>query len=439
MDITLDKTAGPEASIKIKLNEADYQKNFEDKLRDYSKKASIKGFRPGKVPSGLIKKLYGRAILIEEINDILVKSLTDYIKGNDIKIIGDPLPAEEEKDIDWENQKEFEFEYNIGLVDEFDYNLDLKLTRYNIRLSDKEFAENIDNLRDQYGKMLNPEQSEEGDSLFGTLAQQESDFSKDSMLYIEKVSKKLRSQFVGLKKDDKVTFELKSLFTEKIDLEVFTNKTEEEIKELKGEFTFTVKNINRIQPAELNQEFFDKIFGAGQVKSEEEFKEKYKTILEENLNREADYFLSQEIQKKLTESTKINIPSDFYKKWLLKSQNNLSKDQLEKDFEHYVRDLKWSLIKNKIADDNEVKVEQEDVIEKTKKLFREQFGGSLNEEMESNLEAFANNYLNQNNGENYYYIFNQARTEKLMAAIKEKIKIAEKEVTRTEFEKKVQE
>lgn len=439
MDITLDKISTAEASIKIKLNEADYQKNFEDKLKDYGKKASIKGFRQGKVPPGLIKKLYGKSILAEEINNILVKSITDYIKDNDIKIIGDPLPSEADKEIDWESQKEFEFEYNVGLVDDFKYDLDFKITKYNIKLSDKEFAENLDNLRKQYGKMLNPETSEEGDSLYGTLSQDSSGFSKDSVLAIEKVSKKLRNKFIGLKKGDALSLELKSLFTEKLDLEVFTNKTEAELKELKGEFLFTVQNINRVETAELNQEFFDKIFGPDQVKNEQEFKDKYKAIIEENLNKEAGYFLQQEIQKKLTESTKLNIPSDFYKKWLLKTQENLSKEQLEKDFEHYLRDLKWTLIKNKIAEDLNVKVEHEDVVEKTKKLFREQFGGAMNEEMEQHLGEFANSYLNRNDGENYYQMFSQARTEKIMQILTEKVKISEKQVSRAEFEKKVSE
>ncbi len=439
MDITLDKISTAEASIKIKLNEADYQKNFEDKLKDYSKKASIKGFRPGKVPPALIKKLYGKSILAEEINNILVKSLTDYIKENDIKIIGDPLPSEQDREIDWETQKEFEFEYNVGLVDDFKYDLDFKVTKYVIKLSDKELAENVDNLRSQYGKMLNPEVSEEGDSLYGTLSQESSGFSKDSILAIDKLNKKSRSKFIGLKKDDSVSFELKSLFTEKTDLEVFTNKSEEELKELKGEFLFTVKNINRTEPAELNEEFFDKIFGPGKIKTEQEFKDKFREVAEENLNKEAGYFLQQEIQKKLTESTKLNIPSDFYKKWLLKTQENLSQEQLEKDFEHYLRDLKWTLIKNKIADDLDVKVEHQDVIEKTKKLFREQFGGAMNEEMEQHLDEFANNYLNRNEGENYYQMFSQARTEKIMQSMIEKVKISEKQVSRAEFEKKVSE
>ncbi len=439
MDITLDKSTSTEGLIKIKLKEADYQKNFEEKLKEYSKKASIKGFRPGKVPSGLIKKLYGKSILAEEINNLLSKSLTDYIKENDIKIIGDPLPSESEAEIDWDNQKEFEFEYNIGLVDNFTYTTDFKLNKYNIQLTDKEFEENLDHLKKQYGKMTNPETSVEGDTIFGALESEENEFSKDSVLYIEKVAKKNRKKFIGVKSDDKIEVELKSLFEDEIDLEVFTNKSKEELKSLKGKFTFTVKNINHVELAELNQEFFDKIFGKDVVKTEEEFIKKYKDIIEENLNRESDYFLSQQIQKQLTEKTKMDIPQDFYKKWILKTQENVSADELEKDFEHYVRDLKWNLIKNKIADDNELKVEHTDVIEKTKSLFREQFGGAMNEEMEKNLDVFANNYLNQNNGENYYNLYNQARTEKIMSFLKEKVKSTEKKVSRAEFEKKVQE
>ena len=438
MDITLDKNTGTQASIKIKLKEADYQKNFQEKLKDYSKKATIKGFRPGKVPTGMIKKLYGKAILAEEINQILVKSLTDYIKENDIKIIGDPLPVSNEDEIDWENQSEFEFQYQVGLVDDFKYSLDFKMNRYKIKMSDKEFNENLDNLRKQYGKIENPELSEEGDSLYGTLEQKESEFSKDSVLQVEKVNKKLRKKFIGVKKDDVLSFDLKSLFTDAFDLEVFLNKSKDELKELKGEFTFKISNISRTQISDLDQEFFDKIFGKDGVKSEEEFLEKYRNILDENFAKEGEYFLNQEIQKKLTEGTKIELPEEFYREWLLKTQENLTEDQLNKDFEHYTRDLKWTLIKNRIADDNKISVENDDVMEKTKKLFREQIGGGMNEEMEQNLEVYAQNYLGQNDGQNYYQIFNQAKTDKILEFVREKIKISDKEVSKAEFEKKIQ-
>lgn len=437
MDITLDKNTGTEASIKIKLKEADYQKKFEEKLKEYSKKANIKGFRQGKVPTGVIKRMYGKAILAEEINELLVNSLRDYIKDNDIKIIGDPLPADENREIDWDNQKEFDFEYNVGLVDEFNYNLDFKLNKYIVKLSDKEVKELIDNLRKQYGNVTNPEQSDEGDSLYGLVEQESSEFSKESVLDIEKIGKKYKKKFIGLKKEDVVTFDVKSLFKEEFDLEVFVNKSKEELKDIKGDFTFKVININRTDPAELNQEFFDKIFGKDQVKSEEEFTNKYKEIVEENINRESDYFLQTEIQKKLTESTKMDIPKDFYKQWLLKTQENITEDALENDLDRYIQDLKWMLITNKIAEDYEIKVEHEDVMEQTKTLFREQFGPGMGEELEKNLDVLANNYLNQNNGENYYNVYNQVRTSKIMDKIKENIKITEKEVSKEEFEKKI--
>jgi len=440
LDITLDKSSNTEALIKIKLNEDDYQKNYNEKLKEYSKKASIKGFRPGKVPSSLIKKLYGKSILAEEINKLLVKSVNDYLKENDIKIIGDPLPSETEDEIDWDNQKEFEFEYNIGLVDDFNLDLNIKDTRYKIKLAKKEFEENVDNLRKQYGKMTNPEVSEDGDSIFGslTLSTDES-FSKDSILYLDKLAKKQKPKFTGVKKDDKIALDLKSLFEDKTDLEVFTNKSEKELKEIKGDFTFIVKNINRVEKADLNQELFDKVFGKDVVKNEEEFLSKYQAIIEDNLNRESEYFLNHQLQKSIIDKTKVDIPSDFYKKWILKTQENVSADELEKDFEHYLRDLKWNLIKNKISEEYKVKVENEDVIEKTKALFKEQFGSQLNEEMEKNLDVFASNYLNQNDGENYYNIYNQVRTDKIMNAVKENVKITDKEVNRAEFEKKIKE
>lgn len=437
MDITLDKSSGTEASIKIKLKEADYQKKFEEKLKEYSKKANIKGFRHGKVPPGVIKRMYGKAILAEEINELLVDSLKKYIKDNDIKIIGDPLPADENKEIDWDNQSEFDFEYNIGLVDDFKYSLDFKLNKYKVKLSDKEVNELIENLKKQYGNVTNPEKSEEDDSLYGLVEQESSGISKESVLNIEKVNKKHKKKFIDLQKDYVVTFDIKSLFKEEFDLEVFLNKSKEELKDVKGEFTFKVININRTEPAELNQEFFDKIFGKDQVKTKEEFIEKYKEIVETNINRESEYFLQNEIQKKLLDATNIDIPKDFYKQWLLKTQENITEDQLENDFDRYVKDLKWMLISNKIAEDHEIKVEHEDVMEQTKELFREQFGPGMGEELEKNLDMLANNYLNQSNGENYYNVYNQVWTNKIMEKIKENIKITEKEVSKEEFEKKI--
>jgi trigger factor len=440
LDIQLEKNSSTEALIKINLKESDYQPKFKEKLKSYSKQAQIKGFRPGKVPVSLIEKMYGKSIKVEEINNILVESLKDYIKKNDIKIIGDPLPNNDKaEEIDWDTQTEFDFEYSVGLIDNFEYSLDFKINKYEIKVEDKVIKEAVDELKVRYGKMTNPEESNAGDSIFGTLSQESSDFTKDGLIELEKVAKKLQKEFIGLKKDDTIKFDIKKLFTEAVDLEVLTGLNPEETKELAGEFTFKVKNINRVLPAEMNQEFFDKIFGEGKVKTEEEFITEYTKIFEENYEKESEYLLSHQIQEKILKDTKVEIPEAFYKKWILATNKEMKEEDLTKDFEHYVRDLKWTLIKNKIGEDNEVKIENADLVDYTKSMFKAQFGGMvMNEEMEANMDIMANNYLQQNNGENYMNIYNQLRTEKILEILKQKAQITVKKVTREEFNKKAE-
>ena len=440
MDIQLEKNSSTEALIKIKLKETDYQSKFKEKLKSYSKQAQIKGFRPGKVPMGLIEKMYGKSIKVEEINNILVESLKDYIKANDIKIIGDPLPNNEKaQEIDWDNQSEFDFEYSIGLIDNFDYNLNIKIDKFEIEVEDKIVNDAIDELKERYGKMTNPDESEGKDSIFGTLTQESSDFNKGGLIEIPKVSKDLQNNFIGVKKDDMISFEIQKLFQESSDLEVLTGLNTEEAKALTGEFTFTVKNINRVMPAEMNQEFFDKIFGEGNVTTEDEFLSKYKKIFEENYDRESEYLLSHQLQEKILKETKVEIPEDFFKKWILATHRDLNEQDLEKDFEHYLRDLKWTLIKNRVADDHDLKIENDDLINYTKKMYKAQFGGiDLNEEMDKNLEIMANNYLQQKNGENYMNIYNQLRAEKILDILKQKAEISVKKVTRDDFNKKAE-
>ena len=438
MDIQLEKNSSTEALIKINLKEADYQQKLKEKLKSYSKKASIKGFRPGKVPVSIIEKMYGKSIMVEEINKILVDSLKEYIKKNDIKIIGDPLPNNKKaEEIDWDNQKEFDFEYNVGMIDDFEYNLEFKIDKFKIKVDEKVIDEAIDELKVRYGKMTNPEISVEGDSIFGTLSQSETDFTKDGLIEIPKVSNELQKNFIGIKKDDVVKVDIQKLFEEENDLELLTGLDTDATKTLSGEFEFVVKNINRVEPAELNQEFFDKIFGEGKVKTEEEFLSEYKKSFEENYDKESEYLLAHQIQEKILNDTELNIPEEFYKKWILATNKDLKEEDLDKDFKHYVRDLKWTLLKNRIGEENGLKVEYADIVEYTKKMFQAQFGGmQMNEEIENNLEVMANNYLQQNKGENYMNISNQLKTEKIIDILKQKAEISVKEVSREEFNKK---
>jgi trigger factor len=440
LDITLEKSTATEGLIKIRLKEADYQSIFEEKVKKYSKQASIKGFRPGKVPPALVKKMYGKAILVEEINSLLVESLKKYILENDINLIGEPLPNHAKAEaIDWDNQKEFDFEYNVGLIDDFKYDLNQQVTRYEIEVNQKEVDQMIADMQKQLGKMEHPEVSEAGDSLFGTLTVASSEVNAEGLIELDNTTQSARSLLTGHKKGDKITLAVQSIFEKPEDLAVFLNKPLEEVKELQGDASFEVQEVNRLKHAELNQELFDRVFGKDVVKSEEEFHAKYKEMLAENLSKESDYLLSRDLQNKLMENTNIDLPEAFYREWLVAANDNIKEEDLADDFQHYIRDLKWTLLKNRIAQDHSIQVEYEDVVEATKKMFMDQYGlRQMGPEAEESLNQLAGNYLQQGKGEQFYKMHNQLKTEKILAVAKEKADISVKKVSREEFDKLVE-
>jgi trigger factor len=438
LDITLDKKNTTEGFIKIRLIETDYQQKVDEKVKDYAKKANIKGFRQGKVPSGVIRKLYGKSIMVEEINHILSHALTDYIKENDIKLIGEPIPeTEKTKDIDWDNQKEFEFEYFIGLIDEFTYELNqkVKVKKYKIATDKKVMDSTFDDIKKQYGKMTNPDVSEEGDSIFGSLVI--GDRENDNLIEIKDIEKKEKKKFIGVKKDDQITFDLRTAIKDDVVIARIFSVTIEEAGEIKGEVTLTVKNINRTEPAEFNQELFDKTFGKDEVKSVKEFEEKVKETIEGNYDREAEYFLNKEIRDTLVDKTKIEIPDEFLKRWILFSnEGKISSEDIEKDYDSYTNELKWSLISNRINEDEKIKVENEEVMDEARNQVIAQFGGpAVAQQFGDKLDGIVSNFLNSENGQNYGRIFNQLKSEKTVAVIKEKITITEKKISLDEFKK----
>ena len=440
MNITLDKKSTIEASIKVKLNEEDYQLKVEEKVKEYAKTASIKGFRPGKVPLGLIRKMHGKSILVEEVNHLLSHAVNDYVKENDLKIIGQPLPNTSNADkIDWDTQKEFDFEFDLGLIDEFKVDLSSKekVKGYSIKVDDQTMNETLDNLKKQFGQMINPDVSEEGDTLFGTLSQDEGELTNDTAMNISDVDKKSQKQFIGVKKEDAITFAIEKAIKDTSAMATLLGTTESEIQDLKGSFTFTVKNVNRTEPAVLNQEMFDKVFGPNAVKNEEEFLKKISDTISGNYSRETDLFLENSIRDHFVAKTKIDVPNNFLKRWLLASNDGkVTEEVLEKEYDLYVTSLKWDLIKSKIAEENEIKVENEDVLAKSKAMIMEQFGGQgLGDQFADKLDEFADNYLKANNGENYMTVFSQVHGEKIMEVIKDKISISDKAVSVDEFQK----
>ena len=440
MDITLDKSSATEASIKIKLNEADYQPKIEEKVKEYRKKANIKGFRPGKVPASLIKKMYGKSILVEELNHILSHALSDYIKNNDLKLIGEPIPkSDKNADIDLDNQKEFEFEYEVGLVDDFEYHIPQEVTAYTIEIDDKIIDENIESIRIQHGKMTNPEEVKEGDFIYGDLKQIDGEIERSTVISTTEIDEKERKQFIGSKAGDEIIFDIRKTFKDDSIIALVVDKKKEEVADIKGDFSFKITKINRREPAELDQTFFDAIFGKDTVKSEAEFRDKVKDSIETNYNRESDQLLTRNLQEKVIEQTEIDIPDSFFKKWLLAvNRDKITEENIEKDYDQYVKELKWRLISNKIAEENDLKVENQEVKEKAGQMIISylQSSGMPPEQLGENLDKFVDNYLHAEEGKNYMNIYEQVKNEKTINLIKEKTDIKQKKVSLEEFKEK---
>jgi trigger factor len=442
MDITLDRQKSNEALIKIKLKEDDYQPQVSQKIKEYSKKAQLKGFRPGKVPFGLIKKMYGKSIMVEEINHMLSSSLSNYIKEQDLKILGDPLPnLEKSQTIDWDHQKDFEFEYNIGLVDDFEYDLEKrKVTEFSIKLDPKAVEEEMETIRKNYGERVEVEVSEQDDIVHGSLVESSLDIENDVAIPIAQIEKKEQKKFIGKKAGETITFNISKAIADEAYRGRLLGKSSEDLegKEV-SEVELKVSEIKRLEPAVLNQEFYDKLFGEGEVKSEEEFKEKIASYLENSFKQDTENYLDHSIREELVKATKMELPEEFLKRWLLATnEGKANKDDIDQEFQGYADEMKWNLILNRVAEDHEVQVENEEVVERAKQMIAAQFAQSgLGEQMNEQLGAFADNYLKGNEGQNYLQVFNQVRNQKILKLIKEKIKIVKKEVNLEQFKKEI--
>ncbi len=441
MNITLDQATPTDGIIRIQLAETDYLPKVEEKVREYSRKMNIKGFRQGKVPTGVVRKMYGRTILVEEVNHMLSHSVSDYIKEKKLTVLGDPIPNQEKaRLIDWDNQKDFEFEFQIGLVEKFEIDLSskMKITQYNIEVDDNVVQETIGDMKRRFGNVTNPELSTADDNLFGEVTGPDGT-TKSSYFQIPKITKAEQKKFIGARKDDLITFDVEKLTPDAAALSQMMNVTEAEAGNLKGSYTLKVTNISHMEPAEMGQELFDKVFGKDVVTSEEDFMTKIRETISENYQRESQHLLDHEIEHALVDHTRVNMPDGFLKAWLKATGDGKITDEvLEKEFEAYKKGLKWDLIKNKIAEELSVNVESGEVRERAKHLIAQQFGGpAIIDQLGDKFDAIADNYLSgqDGKGENFMRVYNQVRYEKIMKAVKEKITVTEKKVTLDEFKK----
>lgn len=435
MNITLNQTDSTNAQLVVVLEEADYAQKVDQQVKEFSKKAQIKGFRPGKVPAGLVKKMYGKSILVEQINKTLQEEISKYIRENDVKLLGEPLPEPSQADIDWDNQKSFEFTYQVGLLPDFNLPLDKSVEGVKVELDQKTIDEAYENLKRQFGQTVNPETSAEGDFISGELKQVDGDFQSKTLIPTNRVVEG-KDKFVGLKTDDAIRFDIRKTFgDDNAALAHVTGLSKDVVADLNGEFEFIVEKINRTEPAELNQELFDKLFGKDEVKTEEEFDAKIRETILENYEREADNLLYRNIIDTLVDNVEVELPTEFFKRWIaVTNEGKLTAEQIEENFDKYVRELKWSMIKNKVVEENDLKVTNEEVVESTKEKMLAQFNmPEVPEELKESMNNYAQQYLQQDNGRNYINEYEQLLAEKVLAKLKEQMTVVEKTISSEDF------
>ncbi len=444
MNITQEKIDDLNAVIKVQLKEEDYQDKIDTQLKEYRKKASIPGFRKGNVPMGMIKKMVGTNLLVEELNKILSDSLQNYLINEKLDVLGNPLPKmEDEEKIDWENQKEFEFKYEVGLAPSF--NLDkldkFKFEIYKIKVSDKDVQKYVDDLARRYGKMTNPEDAEAGDMLFGKFEEldatgniKEGGINHSSVIIIKSVTdKKLQKELVGAKKGDTFKVNPKSISEHQTDQAEALGVDVSQLKSIISQFNYTVEKVNRVIPTELNQELFDKVFGPETVKSEKEFRAKIAEELNKGLLVDSENKFINDVQEELLKSLNLKLPDAFLKKWIVASNEKpISSEQIEAEYDQYAKGLKWQLIKNKIIELNDVKVTAEEVIDYTKGLLMQQMQGmGMGDIDDERLSETANNVLQ--NQEEARRIYEMLYDSKLKDIYKSTFKLKEKEIDYENF------
>lgn len=444
MNITQEKIDDLNAVIKVQLKEEDYQDKIDTQLKEYRKKASIPGFRKGNVPMGMIKKMVGTNLLVEELNKILSDSLQNYLINEKLDVLGNPLPKmEDEEKIDWENQKEFEFKYEVGLAPSFKLDkLDkFKFEIYKIKVSDKDVQKYVDDLARRYGKMTNPEVAEAGDMLFGKFEEldatgniKEGGINHSSVIIIKSVTdKKLQKELVGAKKGNTFKVNPKSVSEHQTDQAEALGVDVSQLKSIISQFNYTVEKVNRVIPTELNQELFDKVFGPETVKSEKEFRAKIAEELNKGLLVDSENKFINDVQEELLKSLNLKLPDAFLKKWIVASnEKSISSEQIEAEYDQYAKGLKWQLIKNKIIELNDVKVAAEEVVDYTKGLLMQQMQGvGMGDIDDERLSETANNVLQ--NQEEARRIYEMLYDSKLKDIYKSTFKLKEKEIDYENF------
>ncbi len=441
MQITMSEVQNLQAQITLVMQPEDYQEQVEKEIRQLRQKAQIPGFRTGNVPKGLIRKMYGKNVLADVINKELGTALQKYVDEQKLHILGEPLPNEEQNQkVDLEFDNTFTFVFDIALAPELDTKMTAKnkVTYYRVKVTDEMVTNQVNNYAARYGSYGDADEVAENDIVRGTIKENKEDgiSKEDAVIYPRYMKdKKIKKQFIGLKKDGTVTFNPMKAFDSETEVASLLGIDKEKAKELTTDFTFTVTSISRHQPAAIDAELFAKIYGENNIKDEADFREHVRQEIQANMDQDSEYKFGLDVKEALMKKAeKAELPEDFLRRWIKVNNEKMTDEEIDKNFPQMIQELKWQLVKDQLLKQLDIKVEKEDVEAYAKKVARMQFMQyGLMHVDDQYLDNFAQEMLKKD--DQLRGIVERVAEEKIYEAEKKIMKVEEKEVSQEEFNK----
>ncbi|NQX85508.1 MAG: trigger factor [Flavobacteriaceae bacterium] len=438
MNITRENIDALNAVVKVDIVKDDYQDKVDKILSDYRKTANVPGFRKGHVPMGMVRKQYGKAVVIDEVNKLLQDALGKYLQEEKLDVLGNPLPKSQD-DLDWDSG-EFSFEFELGLSPEFNVELngDNAITHYKVTASEEMVDEQVVNIQKQYGKLVSKDEVAEGDEITGVFKNEEKAIDHSTTLALDAIKEEENvKHFIGAKVGDVLTLNTKDLFDNDHDLMKYLNVSHDDAHGLEIEVTFEITEVNTRELADIDQELLDKLFGEGVVTTVTELKEKIKVDSEKQFEQQSDQKLLNDVTEYLVENTTFDLPAEFLQKWIQSSgEEPLDEAQAKEEYEKSEKGIRYQLIEGKVINDNGLKVDFEDLMAFSKDMIKTQMAqfGQMNPTDEE-LDDIAGRVLS--NQDEVKRLSEQLMSQKLLGLYKEKANLEVKEMTYDNFVKEV--
>ncbi len=441
MQVTRQDIDQLNATLLVTVEPQDYQEKVEKQLKDIRRKANIPGFRPGMVPMSLVKKMYGKAALGEQVNELINDGIFNYIKEQDLKILAEPMPNEEKTpDIDWDNDTTFTFAFDIALEPEFDAKLNghNHLTYYEIEVTDKMVDDQMTSYAERFGIQKDVDEYTEGDILRGTLTEQaENGIVKEnailSPMYMK--SEEQKQLFASAKKGDIITFNPSVAYDSDVELSSMLGIKKEDAEAHKGEFTLTINSISHHEASPLDAELFAKVYGADAPQDLDAFRAKVKEEMQNNLKQDQDYRFGLDAKAAVLKKIgQLEYPEEFLKNWLRHSQKDMTEEKLQKEFPQMLEQLTWQLAKDQLTKAYDIKIENDDIVAYAKNVARMQF---MQYGLSHVEDEYLTNYANEmmKNEDQLRSMIERVQEEKVYEGIKAAAKVETKTISYEDFGK----